>query len=122
MQQKQRIQRALNSDLNVQHVNYQEKLLFFMLCVTADVILCHVQGIIEFLLNTTAACYVTFYWDVRKDAIDSVLCKQQNSTFDDSENSDNDSDLEESPSIAAVPLEHFLQGAYKERSASELYP
>ena len=66
---------------------------------------------------------MTFYWEVRKDVINSVLCKQQNNTFDDSaENSDNDSDLEESPSMSAVPLEHFLQGAYKERSASELYP
>ena len=81
---------------------------------------------IQFLLSTTASCYVTFYWEVQKNAIASILCnsdKQQRSNFDDYENdSSSDSDLEEVPTMSALPLEHFLQGSYKERGASELYP
>ena len=76
-------------------------------------------------MSTTAPCYVTFYWEVRKDAVDSVLCKSgdnQRTPFDDSPNDGSDSELEEAPSMSAVPLEHFLQGSYKEQSASELYP
>lgn len=82
-------------------------------------------GVIQFLLSTTASCYVTFYWEVQKNAIASILCnsdKQQRSNFDDYENdSSSDSDLEEVPTMSALPLEHFLQGSYKERGASEFY-
>ena len=82
---------------------------------------------IEFLLSTGVPCYVTFYWNIRKDAIDAVLCKsdakEQRSIFDESQDRDSDSDLEQvAPSMSALPLEHFLQGSYKERSSSELYP
>ena len=69
-------------------------------------------------------CYVTFYWEVKKAAIDAAICednKQQGSTFDDSQDDDSDSDLE-GPSMSAIPLGHILQGSYKDRSASELYP
>ncbi|KAL9952387.1 hypothetical protein ACROYT_G039637 [Oculina patagonica] len=81
-------------------------------------------GVIEFLLSTTVPCYATFYWEVRKTAIDAALCeenKQQRSTFDDSQDDSNDSDLEEAPSMSVIPLEHILQGSYKDRSASEFY-
>lgn len=80
---------------------------------------------IEFLLSATAPCYVTFYWEVSKAAIDDVLCedsKQQRSTFDDTQDDDSESDLEEAPSMSAIPLEHILKGLYKDRGASELYP
>lgn len=79
-------------------------------------------GVIEFLLSATVPCYVTFYWEVRKTAIDAALCeenKQQRSTFDDPQDDSNDSDLEEVPSMSVIPLEHILQGSYKDRSASE---
>ena len=80
---------------------------------------------IEFLLSTSVTCYVTFYWEVRKTAIDTALCKenkQQRSTFDETQDDSSDSDLEEAPSMSVIPLEHILQGSYKDRSASELYP
>ena len=81
-------------------------------------------GVIEFLLSTTSPCYMTLYWEVRKDAINSILSyphpEQQTSGFDDAENGEDD--LDEVPIMTALPLEHFLQGSYKERGTSELYP
>lgn len=82
-------------------------------------------GPVEFLLSTTVQCYVTFYWEVKKAAMDAALCEestQQRSTFDDTQDDSSDSDLEHAPSMHVIPLEHILQGSYKNRSASELYP
>lgn len=83
------------------------------------------SGTIEFLLSTTVPCYVTFYWEVKKTALDAALCEentQQRSTFDDTQDDSSDSDLEDVPSMHVIPLEHILQGSYKDRSASKLYP
>jgi len=82
-------------------------------------------GPVEFLLSTTVPCYVTFYWEVKKTAMDAALCEentQQRSMFDDTQDDSSDSDLEDVPSMRVIPLEHILQGSYKDRSASELYP
>lgn len=82
-------------------------------------------GPVEFLLSTTVPCYVTFYWEVKKTAMDAALCEentQQRSMFDDTQDDSSDSDLEDVPSMHVIPLEHILQGSYKDRSASELYP
>lgn len=79
---------------------------------------------IEFLLSTTTPCYVTFYWEVKKTAMDAVLCeenRQQTCTFDDAQDDSSDSDLEDAPSMHVIPLEHILQGSYKDRSTSEFY-
>lgn len=92
----------------------------------SDICLIFIIGVIEFLLSTTSPCYLTLYWEVTKDVIDSVLGtshpEQQTSGFDDAENGDDDLDLEEVPIMTALPLEHFLKGSYKERGTSELYP
>ena len=83
------------------------------------------SGVIEFLLSTTVPCYVTFYWEVKKTALDAALCEEnapQRSTFDDARDDSSDSDLEDVPSMHVIPLEHILQGSYKDRSVSELYP
>ena len=92
-------------------------LVIFVLCI---------KGIIDFVLSTTTPCFVTFYWEVGKDAIDAVICdlgtRQLRSNFDASENNSSDSDSEEMASMSALPLEHVLQGSYTEQSFSELYP
>jgi len=41
--------------------------------------------------------------------------------FDDTQDDSSDSDLEDVPSMRVIPLEHILQGSYKDRSASEFY-
>lgn len=92
----------------------------------SDIGLIFIIGVIEFLLSTTSPCYLTLYWEVTKDVIDSVLGhshpEQQTSGFDDAENGDDDLDLDDVPIMTALPLEHFLKGSYKERGTSELYP
>ena len=68
---------------------------------------------------------MTFYWEVKKAAMDAALCEestQQRSTCDDTQDDSSDSDLDDAPSMRVIPLEHILQGSYKDRSASELYP
>lgn len=80
-------------------------------------------GVIEFLLSSMIPCYVTFYWEVNKAVIDTAICednKQQGSMFDGCKDDDSDSDVE-GLSMSAVPLEHILQGSYKDRSVSEFY-
>ena len=82
-------------------------------------------GPVELCLSTTVPCYVTFYWEVKKTAMDAALCEentQQRSMFDDTQDDSSDSDLDNAPSMHVIPLEHILQGSYKDRSASELYP
>ena len=57
--------------------------------------------------------------------MDAALCEenmQQTRTFDDAQDDSSDSDLEDAPRMHVIPLEHILQGSYKDRSASELYP
>ena len=92
-------------------------LIIFVLCI---------KGIIDFVLSTTTACFVTFYWEVGKDAVDAILRdggdRQLRSNFDVSENNSSDSDSEEMVMMSAVPLERVLQGSYSVRSFSELYP
>ena len=68
---------------------------------------------------------MTFYWEVKKTAMDAALCEentQQTRTFDDAQDDSSDSDLEDVPRMHVIPLEHILQGSYKDRSASKLYP
>ncbi|KAK2567488.1 hypothetical protein P5673_008311 [Acropora cervicornis] len=83
------------------------------------------KGIIDFVLSTTTACFVTFYWEVGKDAVDAILRdggeRQLRSNFDVSENNSSDSDSEEMVMMSAVPLEQVLRGSYSVRSFSELY-
>jgi len=92
-------------------------LIIFILCI---------KGIIDFVLSTTTACFVTFYWEVGKDAVDAILRdggdRQLRSNFDVSENNSSDSDSEEMVMTSAVPLEQVLRGSYSVRSFSELYP
>ncbi|XP_015776878.1 PREDICTED: uncharacterized protein LOC107354900 [Acropora digitifera] len=84
------------------------------------------KGIIDFVLSTTTACFVTFYWEVGKDAVDAILRdggdRQLRSNFDVSEDNSSDSDSEEMMMMSAVPLEQVLRGSYSVRSFSELYP
>ena len=64
---------------------------------------------------------MTFLWEVEKTAMDAALWEkntQQTRTFDD-ELDDSDSDSEDPPRMHAIPLEHILQGSYKDCSASE---
>ncbi|XP_067031396.1 cell growth regulator with RING finger domain protein 1-like [Acropora muricata] len=83
------------------------------------------KGIIDFVLSTTTTCFVTFYWEVGKDAVDAILRdggdRQLRSNFDVSENNSSDSDSEEMVMMSAVPLERVLRGSYSVRSFSELY-
>ena len=68
---------------------------------------------------------MTFYWEVKKTAMDAALCEentQQTRIFDDAQDDSSDSDLEDAPRMHVIPLEHILQGSYKDHSASELYP
>ena len=68
---------------------------------------------------------MTFYWEVKKTAMDAALCEentQQTRIFDDAQDDSSDSDLEDVPRMHVIPLEHILQGSYKDRSASKLYP
>lgn len=92
-------------------------LIIFVLCI---------KGIIDFVLSTTTACFVTFYWEVGKDAVDAILRdggdRQRRSNFDVSEDNSSDSDSEEMIMMSAVPLEQVLRGSYSVRSFSELYP
>ena len=92
-------------------------LIIFVLCI---------KGIIDFVLSTTTTCFVTFYWEVGKDAVDAILRdggdRQLRSNFDVSENNSSDSDSEEMVMMSAVPLERVLGGSYSVRSFSELYP
>ena len=92
-------------------------LIIFVLCI---------KGIIDFVLSATTACFVTFYWEVGKDAVDAILRnggdRQLRSNFDVSENNSSDSDSEEMVMMSAVPFERFLQGSYSVRSFPELYP
>ena len=57
---------------------------------------------------------MTFLWEVEKTAMDAALWEKNTQQLDDS-----DSDSEDPPRMHAIPLEHILQGSYKDCSASE---
>lgn len=83
--------------------------------------MCGSVGLVKLVLSSTVACYVTVYWGVKKEALDSALNEQEELEFN-GNSEDSDSESEELQHNRAIPLGHILAGSYKDRGPSELYP